>query len=45
MARTCAANLYAVNHTVAPTMMQPCASAAVFRDGGPILRLGNVAML
>ena len=27
-----------------PTMMQPCASAAKLRDGGPILPLGMTAM-
>ena len=27
------------------TMMQPCASAAGFRDGGPVLQSGTVAML
>src|SRR5262249_47153224 len=30
---------------VVPTVMQPCASAAGFRDGGPILQSGTVAML
>jgi hypothetical protein len=45
VARTCAPQTCMRWTIVVPTMMQPCASAAGFRDGGAILQPGTVAML
>src|ERR671917_1202870 len=40
-----ATSLYAVDPLGIGTMMQPCASAAKPRGGGPILHRGSAAML